>query len=90
MDGLNRIVIVVIIIFWFNVFILDYLVRKIYWVDVYYNYVGVMNYNGGERRRIFGYLYVVYLFVIIVFRNYLYFFDWTRYVVVKVNKFFGN
>ncbi|XP_068751456.1 low-density lipoprotein receptor-related protein 1-like isoform X2 [Montipora capricornis] len=90
MDGSNRTVIAVTTIFWPNALTLDYPARKIYWADAHYDYVGVMNYNGGERRRILGYPYVAHPFAITVFRNYLYFSDWTRHAVVKVNKFSGN
>ena len=49
-----------------------------------------MSYDGKNRRRVLGYPRVVHPFAITVFRNDLYFSDWTRHAVVKVEKFFGN
>ena len=90
MDGSNRTVIAHTNVYWPNALTLDYPTRRIYWADSHFDYIGSMTYNGGERRRILGYPYVAHPFALTVFRNYLYFSDWMRHAVVKVNKFTGN
>lgn len=90
MDGTNRTVIASTGVYWPNALTLDYPTRKIYWGDASYDYIGAMTYDGRERRRILGHPNVAHPFAISVFRNYLYFSDWTRHAVIKVDKFSGN
>ena len=90
MDGTNRTTIANTGIFWPNALTLDYPMRQIYWADANFDYIGAMTYDGGGRRRVLGSPSVVHPFAITVFRNYLYFSDWTRHAVIKVEKFSGN
>lgn len=90
MDGTNRKTIANTAVYWPNALTLDYPTRQIYWGDAHLDYIGAMSYDGKNRRRVLGYPRVVHPFAITVFRNDLYFSDWTRHAVVKVEKFFGN
>ena len=90
MDGTDRTVIANTGIYWPNALTLDYPTRKIYWADAHFDYIGAMTYDGGGTRRILGQPNVAHPFAITVFRNYLYFSDWTRHAVIKVEKFSGN
>lgn len=90
MDGSVRTTIAKTGFYWPNALTLDYPTRTLYWADAYFDYIGAMTYDGGGRRRIVGRSSVVHPFAITVFRNYLYFSDWTRHAVIKVDKFSGN
>lgn len=90
MDGTNRKTIANTAVYWPNALTLDYPTRQIYWADAHLDYIGAMSYDGGDRRRVLGHPSVVHPFAITVFRNHLYFSDWTRHAVVKVEKFSGN
>ena len=90
MDGSNRKTILSIHVYWPNALTLDYPTRQIYWADANFDYIASISYDGEERRRVLGHPAVVHPFAITVFRNHLYFSDWTRHAVVKVDKFSGN
>ena len=90
MDGTNRKIITNTRIYWPNALTLDYPTRQMYWADANFDYIGAMSYDGGGRRRVLGQPNVAHPFAITVFRNYLYFSDWTRHAVIKVEKFSGN
>lgn len=90
MDGSARKTIAETGIYWPNALTLDYPTRQIYWADAHFDYIGAMNYDGGARRRVLGHPSVVHPFAITVYRNFLYFSDWTRHAVIKVQKFTGN
>lgn len=90
MDGSTRKTIAETGIYWPNALTLDYPMRQIYWADAHLDYIGAMSYDGGARRRVLGHPSVVHPFAITVYRNFLYFSDWTRHAVIKVEKFTGN
>lgn len=90
LDGSARKTVAETVIYWPNALTLDYPARQIYWADAHFDYIGAMNYDGSARRRVIGHPSVVHPFAITVFRNYLYFSDWTRHAVVKVEKFTGS
>lgn len=90
MDGTNRTVLVKDNVYWVNALTLDYTMRTLYWADAHHDYVGAMSYYGQNRRKIIGRPDVAHPFAVTVFRNFLFFSDWIRHAIVKVDKFTGN
>ena len=90
MDGTGRRLLADSNVHWPNGLTLDYPTRYVYWADAQLDIIAAMTYDGGKRRRIIGYPNVVHPFAITLFRNHLYFSDWRRHAVVKVEKFAVN
>lgn len=61
-----RLEIVNISILWFNVFVIDYIVDRIWWVDVKFYIIELLDLNGGNRRLVLS-ENINYLFVLIIF-----------------------
>ncbi|KAK3706540.1 hypothetical protein QZH41_013032 [Actinostola sp. cb2023] len=90
MDGTNRTVLANVDVYWVNGLTIDYTLRTLYWADAHLDFIGSMSYYGENRRKIIGQPDVKHPFAITVFGNFLFFTDWTRHAVVKVDKFSGN
>ena len=91
MDGRNRTVIVNVKLGWPNGLTLDYVDRVVYWADARLDYIGAIHYNGSSRRTVVsGVKNVPHPFAITLFDDFLYFSDWTKHGIVKVNKFTGK
>lgn len=49
MDGINVKRIVIIDLLWLNVFIIDYVIDKFFWVDAYFDYIVMVDFDGSNR-----------------------------------------
>lgn len=76
-------------IFWFNVLVVDYIIDRIWWVDVKFYIIEFFDFFGKNRRIILS-ENINYLFVLIIFQSYIYWIDWYYYVINRVNKFIGE
>lgn len=76
-------------IFWFNVLVVDYIIDRIWWVDVKFYIIEFFDFFGKNRRIILS-ENINYLFVLIIFQSYIYWIDWYYNVINRVNKFIGE
>lgn len=90
MDGTNRMVLTDVNALRVHALTIDYTLRTLYWADAYLDYIGSMSYDGENRRQIVGRPHIAQPFAITVFNNHLFFTDWIRHAVVKVDKFTGK
>ena len=90
MDGSHRTDLIKKGVHWPNGIALDYPRKKIYWADARYDYLGSANYDGSQVHRTVAWPHLAHPFAITMFRNFLYWSDWAKDAVVKVNKFSGN
>lgn len=53
MDGIGRKVIIFENLYWLNGLILDYFNRRLYFIDVRFDFIEFCNYDGFGRRKVF-------------------------------------
>ncbi|XP_014344907.1 low-density lipoprotein receptor-related protein 2a [Latimeria chalumnae] len=88
MDGTHRIDIVKTKLGWPAGISLDIVSRRVYWVDSRYDYIETVTYDGLQRKTIIhGGSVVPHPYGISVFEHNVYFTDWTKLAVMRVNKF---
>ena len=72
---------------WPNGITIDYNTRRVYWIDARYDYIDSMNYDGSKRETLIrGRNLVPHPFVLTMDDTYIYFTDWLKKGVVRVNK----
>ncbi|XP_065051806.1 prolow-density lipoprotein receptor-related protein 1-like isoform X1 [Rhopilema esculentum] len=84
LDGTHRQTIVKEKLGWPNALTIDYATRTVYWADARFDYIGAVNYFGGQRRRVVEGL--KHPFALTLFENYLYYTDWTSKGIIMVSK----
>ncbi|XP_077997838.1 low-density lipoprotein receptor-related protein 2-like [Glandiceps talaboti] len=88
MDGTNRHVLVDNKIIWPNALSVDLASKRVFWADGRLDYIQSITYDGQYRETVIsGGTKVPHPFDLAVFENYVYFSDWTKMGVVRVNKF---
>ena len=76
---------------WPNGITLDYVNRRLYWIDARSDSIHTTNYDGSDRREILrDHEYLTHPFAITLFENYVYWTDWKSNSVVRANKWDGN
>ena len=62
--------------------------KRVYWVDPKVDLIESIDYDGGKRRQVgHGMLQVPHPFGLALFDQYLYWTDWTRLGVMRMEKF---
>lgn len=62
---------------WFNGFIVDYLEKCIFWIDVRLDVIYLVCYDGFGYMEVFwGYEFLLYLFVVMLYGGEVYWIDW--------------
>ncbi|CAO1412555.1 unnamed protein product [Diamesa serratosioi] len=90
MDGSNRNVILWDNIRWVNGLTLDYVNKRLFWVDVKEYSISSSNYDGQKRQSVLdSYKYLNHPFSITTFEDMIYWTDWTTDAVYSANKFTG-
>ncbi|XP_011852779.1 PREDICTED: low-density lipoprotein receptor-related protein 1B-like [Mandrillus leucophaeus] len=69
---------------------LDLVNKLVYWVDLYLDYVGVVDYQGKNRHAIIQGRQVRHLYGITVFEDYLYATNSDNYNIIRINRFNGT
>ncbi|XP_011894048.1 PREDICTED: low-density lipoprotein receptor-related protein 1B [Cercocebus atys] len=69
---------------------LDLVNKLVYWVDLYLDYVGVVDYQGKNRHAIIQGRQVRHLYGITVFEDYLYATNSDTYNIIRINRFNGT
>ncbi|XP_077472512.1 low-density lipoprotein receptor-related protein 2a isoform X9 [Stigmatopora argus] len=88
MDGTNRYGIIRTKLGWPAGITLDIEAQRVYWVDSRYDYIETATYDGLHRKTVVhGGAVVPHPFGLSLFERYVYFTDWTKMAVMKVNKF---
>ena len=90
MDGSHRTDFISKDVHWPNGITLDYPRKKVYWADAHFDYIGSANYDGSQIHRLVAWPHLAHPFALTMFGNNLYWSDWIRDGVVKVDKFSGN
>ncbi|XP_078621857.1 low-density lipoprotein receptor-related protein 2-like isoform X1 [Branchiostoma floridae x Branchiostoma japonicum] len=94
MDGSNRFNLVDTRISWAAGVTLDYVNRRVYWADGRLDVLETVRYDGTDRKTIVsgsqGLHVIPHPYDVTLFENYVYFSDWTRMGVVRINKFDGT
>uniref|UniRef100_A0A803TQP0 LDL receptor related protein 1B n=1 Tax=Anolis carolinensis TaxID=28377 RepID=A0A803TQP0_ANOCA len=90
MDGMNRTRLVVSKIEQPTAITLDLINKYIYWVDVYLDSVGVVDYQGHNRHTIIEGRLVRHLYGLTVFEDYLYATNLDNFSVLQINRFNGS
>lgn len=84
MDGTARKNLVTDAIGWPNGLTLDYVNEMVYWADARLDYIGAISYDGNQRRTVVN--RVRHPFAITLFESYLYYSDWTKHGILRVEK----
>ncbi|RXG68937.1 Low-density lipoprotein receptor, partial [Armadillidium vulgare] len=91
MDGNHREPIVTKDIRWPNGITVDFVLRKLYWVDSKKHTISSCNFDGSDRRVVlFSKEHLPHPFSITVFEDTIYWTDWTKGAILKANKFSGK
>ncbi|KAH0621373.1 hypothetical protein JD844_022571 [Phrynosoma platyrhinos] len=90
MDGMNRTRIVVSKIEQPTAITLDLISKYVYWVDVYLESVGVVDYQGRNRHTIIEGRQVRHLYGLTAFEDYLYATNLDNFSVIQINRFNGS
>ncbi|XP_032801941.2 low-density lipoprotein receptor-related protein 2 [Petromyzon marinus] len=91
MDGTNRLALVRTKLGWPAGITLDFVLQRVFWVDNRFDYIESVTYDGLNRKTILsGGANVPHPFDITTFEHYVYFTDWTRMEVTRVNVFNGS
>ncbi|XP_015279019.1 PREDICTED: low-density lipoprotein receptor-related protein 1B-like, partial [Gekko japonicus] len=90
MDGMNRTRIVVSHIEQPTALALDLVSKYVYWVDIYLDLVGVVDYQGHNRHTIAEGRQVRHLYGLTIFENYLYATNLDNFSIMKINRFNGT
>uniref|UniRef100_A0A8D1CWI3 Low-density lipoprotein receptor-related protein 2 n=1 Tax=Sus scrofa TaxID=9823 RepID=A0A8D1CWI3_PIG len=88
MDGSNRKDLVKIKLGWPGGITLDLVAKRVYWVDARFDYIETVTYDGTQRKTVLqGGSNIPHPFGITLFEDNLFFTDWTKFSVMKANKF---
>lgn len=91
MDGSHRSAIVTTDVLWPNGLTIDFVTKRLFWVDAKLHLISSADYDGSNRRVVLSSpLMVKHPFSIDVFEDWLYWTDWESEVINKVNKFNGH
>ncbi|XP_013784840.1 very low-density lipoprotein receptor-like [Limulus polyphemus] len=91
LDGSHRKGIVTSDIQWPNGLAIDFLSKKIYWVDAKLHTLGSVDYNGDNQQIVLSSPVVLrYPFSVDIFEDWVYWTDWESKAIHKVNKFTGK
>ncbi|KAF7241914.1 Low-density lipoprotein receptor-related protein 1B, partial [Varanus komodoensis] len=90
MDGMNRTRIVITKIEQPTALTLDLVRKYVYWVDVYLDCIGVVDYQGQHRHTVIEGYQVRRLYGLTVFENYLYATNLDNFSVAQINRFNGT
>nr|XP_008195317.2 PREDICTED: LOW QUALITY PROTEIN: prolow-density lipoprotein receptor-related protein 1 [Tribolium castaneum] len=76
---------------WPNGLTLDYVLRRIYWIDARSDSIHTTKYDGSEHHEVMrNHETLSHPFAIALFENYVYWTDWRTNSVVRANKFTGG
>ena len=76
---------------WPNGITLDYMVRRIYWIDARSDSVHTTFYDGSDHREIVrGHKYLSHPFSLTLFGSHIYWTDWRTNSVIRANKWNGT
>ncbi|XP_037085520.1 prolow-density lipoprotein receptor-related protein 1-like [Pollicipes pollicipes] len=76
---------------WPNGLTLDYVNRRVYWIDAKLDAVHTTRYDGSDHRAVLrDHEYLTHPFAVSVFGNYVYWTDWKTNSVVRANKWNGS
>ncbi|XP_053679237.1 low-density lipoprotein receptor-related protein 1 [Anopheles nili] len=76
---------------WPNGIALDYILRRVYWIDARSDSIHTITYNGLDHHLVIKDQGVLaHPFSITVFDNYVYWTDWRTYSVIRANKWNGS
>uniref|UniRef100_A0ACB8G1C1 Low-density lipoprotein receptor- protein 1B n=1 Tax=Sphaerodactylus townsendi TaxID=933632 RepID=A0ACB8G1C1_9SAUR len=87
MNGMNRTRIVVSKIEQPAALVLDLASKYVYWVDIYLDLIGVVDYQGHNRHTIAEGRQVRHLYGLTVFENYLYATNLDNFSIIQINRF---
>lgn len=87
MDGSNLIKVASERVGWPNGITIDYVTKRVYWIDAKYDYIDSILYDGTKRRNLIkGKQYVTHPFALTMDDSYIYFTDWSKKGIVQVSK----
>ena len=90
LDGTNRTALVQDNITWPGGVILDTVAQLVYWIDGRYDTISSIDYNGNNRKTIFDdsppYVLEFHGFDLDIAGNFIYFTDWSKNSIDKINK----
>ena len=90
LDGTNRTALVQDDIFWPGGVILDTVAQLVYWIDGRYDTISSIDYNGNNRKTIFDdsppYVLEFHGFDLDIAGDFIYFTDWSKNSIDKINK----
>ncbi|XP_066928142.1 low-density lipoprotein receptor-related protein 1-like [Clytia hemisphaerica] len=87
MDGTDMRALINSRIGWPNGITIDYTSRRVYWIDARYDYIESIDYEGNDRQTLIsGKKLVPHPFALTMDDTYIYFTDWFKKGVVRVNK----
>ena len=76
---------------WPNGLSLDYVMKRLYWIDARSDSVHTSNYDGSDAREILrGNAYLSHPFAVTLYENHMYWTDWRTFSVVRANKWNGS
>lgn len=76
---------------WPNGLTLDYVARRIYWIDAKSDSIHTARYDGGDAREILrGHETLSHPFAIALFEGHVYWTDWRTNSVIRANKWDGS
>ncbi|XP_069676734.1 low-density lipoprotein receptor-related protein 1 isoform X1 [Periplaneta americana] len=76
---------------WPNGLTLDYMLKRIYWIDARSDSIHTTFYNGSDHREVIrGHEMLSHPFAIALFGNYVYWTDWRTNAVIRANKWNGS
>ncbi|KAM3855508.1 LOW QUALITY PROTEIN: low-density lipoprotein receptor-related protein 1B [Vipera latastei] len=87
MDGMNRTRIVISKIEQPTALTLDLVNKYVYWIDVYLDFLGVVDYQGRNRQTIIEGQLVTHLYGLAIFEDYLYGTNSDNFSVIQINRF---
>ncbi|XP_051883463.1 low-density lipoprotein receptor-related protein 2a [Pristis pectinata] len=91
MDGTHRFELVRTKLGWPGGITLDIITKRLYWVDSRYDYIETVTYDGLERKTIVsGGMAVPHPYGVTNFEDKLFYTDWTKMAVMRVNKSIDN
>lgn len=87
MDGSNLVKLTSEQIGWPNGITIDYITKRVYWIDAKYDYIDSIRYDGtGRVNLIKGKSYVTHPFALTMDDSFIYFTDWKKKGIVRVSK----
>nr|XP_018901907.1 PREDICTED: prolow-density lipoprotein receptor-related protein 1 [Bemisia tabaci] len=76
---------------WPNGLTLDYMLKRVYWIDAKSDSIQTVNYDGSDFREVMkGHETLTHPFAISLFDNYVYWTDWRTNSVIRSNKWNGS